>query len=213
MKETFGRLRRLGSEARAHLLLAARLTAVIALLTGLIYPLAITGVAQLFFRGQADGSMVAYNGRVIGSTLIGQEFTSPAYFHGRVSVTVNPATGEPEPYAADNSNGSDLGPTNRELIQRIKRDAAQVRRENGLAPNARIPIDLVTSSFSGLDPDITEASALIQVDRVARARGLPAARVRALVESHVQGRVLGIFGEPSVNVLELNLALDQGAAG
>jgi K+-transporting ATPase ATPase C chain len=185
---------------------AIRLTIVFAAVTGLIYSLAMTGVIQLVFPSQANGSLITVKGRVVGSQLIGQEFKSERYFHGRVSATT-PA------YAADNSAGSNLGPNNKALIDRVASSAQAVREENGLGLNDPVPVDLVTADFSGFDPDITEASALIQVDRVANARALDPARVRALVERYVHGRMLWIFGEPYVNVLEVNLALDRGEAG
>lgn len=197
----------------SELLRGLRLTLVVFAVTGLVYPLVGTGIAQALFHSQANGSLVTMNGRVIGSSLLGQEFTSAGYFHGRVSETVNPTTLKPEPYAADNSAGSNLGPNNKALVDRVSQDVAAIRKQDGLAPNAKIPVDLVTADFSGLDPNITEAGALIQVDRVAKARGLDRARVRALVENHVQGRILGIFGEPHVNVLDVNMALDSGGAG
>jgi K+-transporting ATPase ATPase C chain len=197
----------------SELLRSLRLTLVIFAVTGLVYPLVGTGIAQALFHSQANGSLVTKNGQVIGSSLIGQEFTNARYFNGRVSATVNPTTSKPEPYAADNSAGSNLGSNNKALIDRVSQDVAAIRKKNGLAPDARIPVDLVTADFSGLDPNISEASALIQVDRVARTRSLDPARVRALVEKHVQGRILGIFGEPHVNVLDVNMALDNGEAG
>jgi len=197
----------------SELLRSLRLTLVVAAVTGVIYPLAITGVAQGLFPSQADGSLVTRNGHVVGSTLIGQEFTSPRYFHGRPSATLDPSTGRPLPYAADNSGGSNEGPSNPALISRVASAARAVRRQNGLGPSAPVPADLVTTSASGLDPDISEASALLQVNRVARARHLDPAKVRSLVEHHLHGRLLGVFGEPHVNVLELNLALDRGEAG
>jgi K+-transporting ATPase ATPase C chain len=197
----------------SELLRSLRLTLVVAAVTGVIYPLAITGVAQGLFPSQADGSLVTRNGHVVGSTLIGQEFTSPRYFHGRPSATLDPSTGRPLPYAADNSGGSNEGPSNPALISRVASAARAVRRQNDLGPSAPVPADLVTTSASGLDPDISEASALLQVNRVARARHLDPAKVRSLVEHHLHGRLLGVFGEPHVNVLELNLALDRGEAG
>jgi potassium-transporting ATPase KdpC subunit len=197
-----------------ELLIALRLTLVIAVVTGLIYPFVVTGIAQAVFHDQANGSLITRNGQVVGSRLIGQEFTRPEYFHGRVSSTVN--TDDPtkaQPYNAANSAGSNYGPSNKALIDRVSNDVETIRKGNGLAPTAQVPVDLVTSDFSGLDPDITEASGLLQVDRVATARNLDAAKVRALVERHVQGRILWFFGQRHVNVLDLNLALDNGEAG
>jgi potassium-transporting ATPase KdpC subunit len=180
---------------------------------GLIYPLAITGIAQGVFNSQANGSLVTSNGKVVGSSLIGQEFTSATYFHGRPSATVN--TDDPtkaQPYNAANSAGSNLAPSNQALIDRVSKDVQAIRKNDYLTPGEQVPVDLATTDFSGFDPHITEASALVQVHRVATARHLDEAKVRALVESHVQGRVLGIFGEPHVNVLDLNMALDSGGA-
>jgi potassium-transporting ATPase KdpC subunit len=195
-----------------ELLRSLRLTLVIAVVTGLIYPFVITGVAQGLFNSQANGSLITRNGQTVGSSLIGQEFTSDKYFHGRPSATVDANTGKPKPYAADNSAGSNYAPSNQALIDRVKKDVGTVRQENGLSADQQVPADLVTTDFSGVDPDVTEASALLQVNRVAQARNLDPAKVRALVESHVQGRVLWIFGEPHVNVLDVNMALDSGAA-
>lgn len=197
----------------SELLRSLRLTLVIAAVTGLIYPLVGTGLAQAIFHDQANGSLVTKNGQAVGSSLIGQQFTSDRYFHGRPSATVNASTGKPQPYAADNSAGSNYAPSNQALIDRVSRDVRTVRQEDGLSPRAQVPADLVTTDFSGFDPDVSEASALLQVDRVARARNLDSAKVRALVEQHVQGRVLWIFGEPHVNVLDVNMALDNGEAG
>ncbi len=184
-------------------------------ITGLAYPLLITGIAQVVFPYQANGSLIEQNGKVIGSALIGQNFTSDKYFHGRPSATTEPDPKDPTktiavPYAADNSTGSNLGPTSKALVDRVKADAATLAAQN---PGTPIPADLVTTSASGLDPDITPAGALFQVPRVAKARNLPPARVRQLVEDHTTGRLFGIIGEPYVNVLELNLALDKLAAG
>ena len=180
------------------------------IITGLIYPLAMTGIAQAVFPSQANGSLITKDGKVIGSALIGQNFTSDKYFHGRPSSTTEPDPKDPSktvptPYAADNSGGSNLGPTSKALVDRVKADAATLAKEN---PGTPIPSDLVTTSASGLDPDITPAGALFQVPRVAKARGLPEDQVRQLVESQITGRLLGIIGEPHVNVLKLNLALD-----
>src|SRR5271163_3405247 len=184
-------------------------------ITGLVYPLVITGIAQAVFPYQANGSLIERNGKVIGSELIGQNFTSDKYFHGRPSATTEPDPKDPTktiavPYAADNSTGSNLGPTSKALVDRVKADAATLAKEN---PGTPIPSDLVTTSASGLDPDVTPAGALFQVPRVAKARNLPPERVRQLVEDHVTDRLFGIIGEPHVNVLELNLALDRLAAG
>ncbi len=192
---------------------AIRLTVVFAVFTGLVYGLALTGVFQVIFPSQANGSLVTKNGQVVGSSLIGQEFTSGRYFHGRISATVDPVSGKPKPYAADNSAGSNLGPNNKALVDRVASDARTIREANGLGPNDRVPVDLVTADFSGLDPDITEASALLQVHRVAQARNLDDSKVHALVEKYVYGRILWVFGEPHVNVLHLNMALDSGEAG
>ena len=180
------------------------------LLTGLAYPLAMTGIAQVLFPRQANGSLIEKGGKVIGSELIGQDFREPGYFHGRPSATTGTDPDDssktiPAPYNAANSGGSNAGPTSRALIERIRRDVQALRAEN---PHASIPVDLVTTSASGLDPDISPAAALFQVPRVARERGLPEDRVRALVTSHIEGRFLGVIGEPRVNVLELNIALD-----
>src|SRR5215471_2367020 len=197
----------------SELLRSLRLTVVVFAVTGLIYPFVGTGLAQLLFNDRANGSLVTKNGQVVGSSLIGQQFTSDRYFHGRPSATVNASSGKPQPYAADNSAGSNLAPSNQALIDRVKKDVQLQRQQNGLGADQQVPADLVTSDFSGLDPNITEASALLQVNRVAQARNRDPAKVRALVESHVQGRVLWIFGEPHVNVLDVNMALDSGAAG
>ncbi len=180
-------------------------------ITGIVYPLLMTGIAQAVFPYQANGSLIERDGKVIGSALIGQNFSSDQYFHGRPSATTEPDPNDPTktvpvPYAADNSGASNLGPTSKALVDRVKDDAAKLAAEN---PDTPIPSDLVTTSASGLDPDITPAGALFQVPRVAKARGLPEANVRQLVEDHVTGRLLGIIGEPHVNVLKLNLALDQ----
>jgi potassium-transporting ATPase KdpC subunit len=183
---------------------------VMTVITGLVYPLGMTGLAQLFFPHQANGSLIERDGKVIGSSLIGQNFTADKYFHGRPSATTEPDPKDPSktipvPYAADNSGGSNLGPTNKALIDRVKADAAKLAKEN---PGTPIPVDLVTTSGSGLDPDISPAAALFQVPRVAKARHMDAAKLRDLVDRQTEGRFLGVLGEERVNVLELNLALD-----
>jgi potassium-transporting ATPase KdpC subunit len=179
-------------------------------LTGLIYPLAMTGIAQLVFPRQANGSLIEKDKKVIGSELIGQNFTEEKYFHGRPSATTDtdpkdPSKTVPAPYNAANSSGSNAGPTAKSLIERVQGDADKLKAEN---PNTAVPVDLVTTSASGLDPDITPAAALFQVPRVAKARSLPEAKVRDLVTQSVEGRFLGVIGEPHVNVMRLNMALD-----
>ena len=197
-----------------ELLRALRLTLVIAVVTGLIYPLVITGISQVVFHDQANGSLIVKNGQVVGSKLIGQNFTDPKYFFGRPSATANTSDAtKSDPYNAENSAGSNLAPSNKALIDRVSKAVAQIRKENNLPADSMVPVDLVTTDFSGFDPDITEAGALIQVTHVATARSLDPAKVRALVEKYVQGRSLGVFGEPRVNVLALNMALDNGEAG
>jgi potassium-transporting ATPase KdpC subunit len=201
------------SSLLVEILRGIRLTIVFGLITGIVYPLAITGISQVVFHDAANGSLISKNGQVVGSNLIGQQFTSDKYFHGRPSATVDAVTGSPKPYAADNSTGSNLGPTNSNLVNRVASDVRAARDANGLGPNDPIPADMVTTDFSGVDPDISEATALLQVHRVAQARGLDEARVRALVEKYVHGRILWIFGQPYVNVLEVNMVLDAGEAG
>jgi K+-transporting ATPase ATPase C chain len=188
---------------------AIAMIVVMTVITGLAYPLAMTGIAGTVFPYQAHGSLMEKDGKVIGSELIGQNFADDKYFHGRPSVTTGPDPKDPTksisvPYAADNSAASNLGPTNQALIDRVKEDAGKLKAEN----DKPIPVDLVTSTGSGLDPDITPAGAYFQVPRVAKTRGLPEDKVRALVDAKIQGRIFGVLGEPRVNVLKLNLALD-----
>jgi K+-transporting ATPase ATPase C chain len=170
-------------------------------LTGLLYPLVVTGIAQLAFPRQANGSLIVVNGKTVGSSLIGQQFTDPSYFWGRLSAT------GPYPYNASSSSGSNLGPTNPALLDEAKARIAALKAADP-GNTQPIPVDLVTSSGSGLDPAISVAAALYQLPRVARLRGLSRSAVRALVDKYTQGRTLGFLGEPTVNVLQLNLALD-----
>jgi potassium-transporting ATPase KdpC subunit len=181
------------------------------LMTGLVYPLAMTGVAQVLFPRQANGSLIERDGKVVGSALIGQQFTGDGYFHGRPSATNKPDPNDTTksvdaPYNGANSGGSNLGPTNKALIERVKAEVDKLKQQNLSAP---VPIDLVTTTASGLDPHISPQAAYFQVPRVAKARNLPEDRVRQLVSQHVEGRMLGLLGEPRVNVLALNLALDR----
>src|SRR5262245_40994355 len=194
-------------EIRPAIVLVVALTAI----TGLVYPFVMTGIAGVIFPYQAQGSLIEQGGKVIGSTLIGQQFTSDKYFHGRPSATVapdpnDPAKTVPAPYNAANSGGSNLGPTNKALVERVQGDVDKLKQENSSAP---VPIDLVTTTGSGLDPHISPAAALFQVPRVAKARNLPEDQLRQLVNEQVEGRTLGFLGEPRVNVLALNLALDR----
>ena len=193
-------------EIRPAIVLVVALT----IITGLVYPLAITGIAEVAFPRQAQGSLIVKDGKVVGSALIGQQFAEAKYFHGRPSATTGPDPKDPSksvaaPYNAANSGGSNLGPTSKALEDRIKADVATLHQEN---PSAAVPADLVTTSASGLDPDISPEAAMFQVPRVAKSRGLSEDQVRALVESQTRGRWLGLLGEPRVNVLSLNLALD-----
>jgi len=188
---------------------------VMTVITGLAYPLGMTGIAQLVFPHQANGSLVEHDGKVIGSSLIGQNFTTEKYFHGRPSATTEPDPKDPSktvsvPYAADNSGGSNAGPTAKSLVDRVKDDTAKLQAEN---PNTPVPVDLVTTSASGLDPDITPAAAEFQVPRVAKARGISEDKLRQLIADNTADRTLGILGEKRVNVLALNLALDAAMSG
>lgn len=183
------------------------MTITLTILLGVIYPFAMTGLAQVFFHQQANGSLITRHRHVVGSSLIGQLFTEPQYFHGRASAAVSPTS--PHGYAADASAGTNLGPTSTKLLTTTVALAAQIRKENGLPATYPLPADAVSSSASGLDPDISPAYAALQVARVARVRGLSQARVRALVQRYTTGATLGVLGAPRVNVLELNLALDS----
>ena len=197
-------------EIRPAIILVVALMAI----TGLAYPLAMTGLAGVLFPYQAQGSFIEQDGKVIGSELIGQSFTSDRYFHGRPSPTTGPDPADPsksvpQPYNATNSMGSNLGPTNKVLIDRVQGDFDKLKQEN---PSNPVPIDLLTTTGSGLDPHISPEAALFQVPRVAKARNLAEDQVRELVNEHIEGRVFGFIGEPRVNVLVLNLALDRVTA-
>jgi K+-transporting ATPase ATPase C chain len=197
-------------EIRPAILILVLLT----LITGLAYPLAMTAIAGVLFPNQAQGSLIEKDGRVVGSALIGQEFKDDKYFHGRPSATTAPDPADstktgPAPYNASNSGGSNLGPTSKALNDRVKEDLDKLKAEN---PSMPVPIDLVTTSGSGLDPDISPDAALFQVPRVAKARNMPEDRIRALVSENTMGRFAGLLGEPRVNVLALNLALDHAAS-
>jgi K+-transporting ATPase ATPase C chain len=196
-------------EIRPAIVLVVALT----LITGLFYPLVMTGIAGVIFPAQARGSLVERDGQVVGSALIGQAFAGDGYFHGRPSATTAPDPADstktvPAPYNAANSGGSNLGPTSKALSERLAADVAKLKQEN---PDAPVPVDLVTTSGSGLDPHVSPAAALFQVPRVAKARNMPEDRLRQLVNEHVETRFLGVLGEPRVNVLALNLALDRAA--
>ena len=195
------------NQLRPALVLLVAMTAV----TGLAYPLAVTGIAGTVFPAEAAGSLIERDGRVVGSSLIGQSFTGEGYFHGRPSATTaaDPADASktvPAPYNAANSMGSNLGPTSAALAERVKGDLDALKAEN---PDQPVPVDLVTTSGSGLDPDVSPEAAFFQVPRVAKARNLPEERLNELVAARVQGRTFGLLGEPRVNVLALNLALDD----
>ena len=184
------------------------LSVLLTILTGFIYPGIVTGIAQLIFPYQANGSLHYQNGKVVGSDLIGQYWTDPKYFHGRPSATFNPS-GTPSPYEADNSGASNAGPTSVSYIQTVQQRVTDLRKEYCNSQPCQVPDDLVTASASGLDPDISITAAQFQAPVVAQVRGLPLKKVQDLISSHETGRFLGIFGEPYINVLDLNLALDS----
>jgi potassium-transporting ATPase KdpC subunit len=187
---------------KRNLITAVLMTLVTTVLLGIAYPLVVTALAQLLFHDKANGQLITQNGTVIGSRIIGQAFTTDGYFHSRPSAAGNG-------YDAVNSGATNFGPTNQKLIDRVKMDSTSLKSEN---PNQPVPADLVTTSASGLDPHITPAAALFQVPRIARVRGLSEDRVRSLVQAHIEKRTWGFLGEPRVNVLELNLALDRETA-
>jgi potassium-transporting ATPase KdpC subunit len=186
---------------KKNLIISVLMTIVTTVLLGLVYPLGVTALAQLFFRDKANGQLVQRNGTTVASRIIAQPFTGTGYFHPRPSAAANG-------YDATSSGGTNLGPTNQKLIDRVNTDLASAQAEN---PGKPVPVDLVTTSASGLDPDITPASAEFQVPRIAKARGMSEETVRAIVSAHLQGRQWGFFGEPRVNVLELNLSLDSAS--
>ncbi|MFI5117030.1 MAG: potassium-transporting ATPase subunit KdpC [Terriglobales bacterium] len=187
---------------KQNLKIAILMTIVTTVLLGLIYPLVVTGLAQLLFRDKANGQLISRNGEIVGSRIIGQAFVGPGYLHSRLSAAGNG-------YDAANSGGSNLGPTNQHLIDRVKADVARLQAEN---PGQPVPVDLVTTSASGLDPDVSPAGAEFQVPRIARERGLSEDQVRQIIQQHTEQRTWGLLGEPRVNVLEVNLALDQAKA-
>lgn len=184
---------------KKNLIISVLMTIATTILFGIIYPLVVTGISQVLFPNKANGQFIEANGKVVGSRIIGQGFSSPAYFHSRPSAAGNG-------YDAANSNGSQLGPTNQKLVDRVKGDVATAQSDN---PGAPVPIDLVTASASGIDPHITPAAAEYQLARIAKERGVRVEQLRACLAKHTEGRQLGILGEPRVNVLELNLELDQ----
>jgi K+-transporting ATPase ATPase C chain len=184
---------------KKNLWISISMTVVTTILLGLFYPLVVTGLAQLVFPPKANGELIVKNGKVIGSSIIGQGFSGPGYFHSRLSAAGNG-------YDASNSGGSNFGPTNQKLLDRVKGDVAAARADN---PNTPVPVDLITTSSSGLDPDITPAAALFQIPRISRIRRISQDQVRTLVQRHIQQREFGFLGEPRVNVLGLNLALDE----
>jgi K+-transporting ATPase ATPase C chain len=209
---------------RRQILPSIMMMIVFTVLLGIAFPLVITGIAQVGFSDKANGSTVSANGHVVGSSLLGQTFTKAKYFHGRPSAAGAAATGsdatdpnndkktvpnDPKDLSQDISSGSNWGPTNPDLIDAVKQRVADYREENGLSPRTKVPVDAVTASASGLDPHISIANARLQAPRVARVRRLPLARVNKLIDDHTDGRSLGFLGEPGVNVLELNIALDQ----
>jgi K+-transporting ATPase ATPase C chain len=183
---------------KKNLIISVLMTIATTILLGVVYPLVVTGLAQLLFKDKANGQLIVQNGKVVGSRIIGQAFVGPGYFHSRLSAAGNG-------YDASNSNGSQLGPTNQHLIDRVKADVASNQADN---PGQPVPVDLVTASASGLDPDISPAAAEFQLPRVAKQRGVSEDRLKGLVQEHTQPRQLGMLGEPRVNVLELNLDLD-----
>src|SRR5580704_18889100 len=186
---------------KQNLKIAILMTIVTTVLLGIIYPLVVTGLAQVMFHDKANGQLISRYGEIIGSRIIGQAFVGPGYLHSRPS-----AAGAGTGYDAANSGGSNLGPTNQHLIDRVKADVARLQAEN---PGQPVPIDLVTTSASGLDPDVTLAGAEFQIPRIARERGLSETQVRQVIDQHTSGRQIGFLGEPRINVLEVNLALDQ----
>ena len=188
---------------KKNLVISVLMTIATTILLGIIYPLVVTGISQVLFPKKANGQFIEANGKIVGSRIIGQTFTSPGYFHSRPSAAGNG-------YDATASNGSQLGPTNQKLVDRVKGDVAAAQAEN---PGTPIPIDLVTASGSGLDPELSPAAAAFQIPRIAKARGISEAQTRELVAKHTENRQLGFLGEPRVNVLELNLELDQQFPG